>query len=135
MTMQKPRPAGMLLAFIATAALAFGDDAAASEKPKPLTRELAQHLIAEFFEMGKTEIRIAFILDGKIKKEGFETDVGAEVTFIRPVVEESRRRRAVHSIQFQHDRALGWFLKAVVRENGRTFIDICSETQGRIRIE
>ena len=104
------------------------------EKPQALTRALATHLIAEFYEIGESEVTVAYILNGKLKKDGFETDIGAEVTFIRPVVEEGRRRRAVHSIRFQHDKQLGWFLKAIMEEGGHTFIDICSETQGRVRL-
>ena len=105
------------------------------EKPKPLSRALATHLIAEFYELGKTEVKIAYILEGKLQKDGFETSIGAEVTFLRPVVDEGRRRRAVHSIRFQHDKELGWFLRAIVKEDGHTYIDICSETQGRIRLK
>ncbi len=104
------------------------------EKPKALTRALATHLIAEFYEIGESEVKVAYILNGKLKKDGFETNIGAEVTFLRPVVEDGRRRRAVHSIRFQHDKELGWFLKAIMEEGGHTFIDICSETQGRIRL-
>ena len=105
------------------------------EKPVPLGRTLAAQLIADFYEIGNKEVTVAYILDGKLKKEGFETDIGAEVTFIRPTVQDGKRRRLVHSIRFQHDKELGWFLRAIVKEDGRSFIDICSEHKGRIRIE
>ncbi|MFT4549526.1 MAG: hypothetical protein ACI8XO_003679 [Verrucomicrobiales bacterium] len=123
-----------LVLFVALA-LGLHPAAAQDEEPKPITRVLAAKLIADFYEIGTSEVKVAYILHGKLRKEGFEADRAAEVTFIRPVVSEGRRRRAVHSIRFQHDDQLGWFLKAVVEQNGRTYIDICSETEGRIRIE
>lgn len=104
-------------------------------KIKPLNRKLAAHLIADFYEIGKNEVTVAYILHGKLKKDGFETDIGAEVTFIRPVVAKGLRRRLVHTIRFQHDKELGWFLRAIIQEDGRSYIDVCSETKGRIRIE
>ncbi len=133
----KEKTSQLLAAILLFAALlaSAGNVQAQDEEPKPITRKLATKLIADFYEIGTNEVKVAYILHGKLKKDAFETDRGAEVTFIRPVVSEGRRRRAIHSIRFQHDDQLGWFLKAVVEENGRTYLDICSETQGRIRIE
>jgi hypothetical protein len=109
--------------------------AQAQDEPDPLNRKLATRLIAEFFEIGESEIRLAYIIEGKVKRKDFETDRGAEVVYIRAVIEEGRRRRLVQNIRFLHDRVLGWFLQEIVQENGRNYIDICSEYEGRIRIE
>ena len=108
---------------------------AQDDVPRPLSRKLATKLIADFYEIGENEVRIAYIIDGKSKREGFESAVGAEVTFIRPVVQDGRRRRLVQFITFHHDRELGWFLRVIIQDEGRDYIDICSEHQGRIRIE
>ncbi len=54
-------------------------------------------------------------------------NVGAEVTYIRPVIEDGRRRRLVQYITFQHDAELGWFLGRSSKKDGRDYIDICSE--------
>lgn len=124
-----------IIVLIAAIAIGQADPYATRGKPDTLGRTLATQLIADFYEIGENEVKIAYIINGKLKKDGFESDIGAEVTFIRPVVDNGRRRRAVHSIHFQHDKELGWFLRAIVQEDGRGFIDICSEKKGRIRIE
>ena len=74
-------------------------------------------------------------LPGKIKKDRFESNRGAEVTYLTYVIEDGRRRRLVQTIRFQHDERLGWFLQLIIRKDGREYIEICSEHQGRIRIE
>lgn len=124
-----------MLASLAALLCGIGDARAQVEDPQPLNRKLAAQLIADFYEIGEKEITIAFILEGKSTKSGFEPKYGAEVTFILGIVESGRRTRVVRNIRFQHDRALGWFLKEAREDKGREFIDICSETQGRIRIE
>jgi hypothetical protein len=126
-------------AFSILVALALGLGSARAqaqtEEPAPLNRRLATQLIADFYEIGESEVKIAYIVDGKLKTDGFETERGAEVTYIRPVIQDGRRRRLVQRITFLHDVELGWFLRAIIQDDGRDYIDICSEFQGRIRIE
>jgi len=137
MTNQKSNQAIATLALLIALCLSLGPSSAQAQDqvPRPLNRKLATQLIADFFEIGESEVKIAYILDGKLKREGFETEFGAEVTYIRPVIEDGRRRRLVQYITFQHDERLGWFLREIIRKDGRDYIDICSELEGRIRIE
>lgn len=116
-------------------ACATGAARAQAVDPPALDRKVASRLIADFYEIGQNEITIAFVLDGKTGKAGFEAKFAAEVTFVQTVVAGGRRTREVRSIVFHHDAALGWFLKAVASDKGREYIDICSEHQGRLRIE
>ena len=137
MTNQKTRQTATALGILFALFIGLGASPALAQdkEPPPLNRKLAARLIADFYEIGVSEVKIAYILDGKLRKEGFLTEVGAEVTFIRPVVQNGRRRRLVHCLTFQHDRELGWFLREIIRKEGRDYIDICSEFQGRSRVE
>ncbi|MGI9239799.1 MAG: hypothetical protein ACR2RV_03300, partial [Verrucomicrobiales bacterium] len=133
MTNQKSSQTAILIILVALVVGLGANPALAQDKePQPLTRKLATRLIADFYEIGISEVKIAYILDGKLRKEGFLTEFGAEATFIRPVVQNGRRRRLMHCLTFQHDEELGWFLREIIREEGRDYIDICSEYQGRI---
>lgn len=135
MTKKATIPPVLVLVLIAMLSICSSHAQIEPESPAPLDRKLATRLIADFYDMGVNDIRIAYILDGRSSKRGFEAKVGAEATFILPVVEDGRRRRVIRSLQFQYDSTLGWFLQESIKENGREYVDICSEHQGRIRIE
>lgn len=132
---QTSRAAALSTILLIALSLGLTQARAQDNAPRPLSRKLATKLIADFYEIGENEVRIAYVIDGKLKREGFESSVGAEVTFIRPVVQDGRRRRLVQFITFHHDHELGWFLREIIQDDGRDYIDICSELQGRIRIE
>jgi len=136
MNRRSNRPISAIATLLAVVAIAFGTTAAqAQREPLPLSRELAMKLIADFYEVGVGEIKIAFLLEGSMKKGTFETKRAFEVTFIRSLVADGRRTRRVQTLKFLHDKELGWFLSENFDQNGRTYIDICSEHKGRIRIE
>ena len=102
---------------------------------RALSEELAQKLIAQEAEILPGKVTVAVVLQGQARLgEDFETDDAARVVFLWNRTVEGRRVRRVEERTFFWNEKYGWFFYFPSKPRGGEAVDICSETEGVVRV-
>ena len=100
----------------------------------PLSRDLAQRLIAEYENAPVRDITIAIMLEGGDGKSGFTAYKAAQVTYISKRIEEGgKARRRVAEKIFHHNGEYGWFFHEKVCGSFGDSIELWTEKAGNIQ--
>ncbi|NWK56779.1 hypothetical protein HW115_14245 [Verrucomicrobiaceae bacterium N1E253] len=107
---------------------------AATAAPSELSKEQAIEIIATLEELHPRHYQIIHLMDGSLeRKDGFRHQSAKRVQFFGPK-DHRDTRRVLRSCTLLHSAEYGWFLQRSAEDARGHYLEISSQTKGRIFI-